>query len=137
MSEPMAPSAAEATEGMREAFRDLTSDRALQMLMVVVGLGAAALLAAERNGPGLIRTAEDALWNALTTVAGVGESGCPPMTSAGRAVGSFLVIVGNPLYDRARAALGDQIMALTDPAGRAGGPARKLMDQIQALLPEV
>lgn len=84
---------------------------------LAVGLvaSAAALYLAERDSDGPINTYGDALWNATTTVAALGESGCPPVTPAGRLVGALLLLAGCPLYDRTKAQVSRAYDSLTQP----------------------
>jgi voltage-gated potassium channel len=79
---------------------------------------AVGLYAAEKDQGGPIKTFGDALWNAWSTVGAVGESGCPPVTPAGRLIGSVLMLVGNPLYDQTKEKVGQLLGSLT---GRGEG----------------
>ena len=103
-------------DGLRAAVAKVVAesdeDRAVQLLGGLVLVCSVALLAAEKDSGGLIRSFGDALWNSLTTVASVGESGCPPVTPAGRLVGTILMLVGNPLYDKAKGRIGGLLGAV-------------------------
>ena len=62
---------------------------------MAVGLGALAVLDAERDAPGAnITTAGDALWWAATTVTTVGYGDRYPVTTTGRFVAVALMVVG-------------------------------------------
>ncbi|MBZ5737286.1 potassium channel family protein [Nocardioides mangrovi] len=63
--------------------------------VAATGLGALAVLDAERDAPGAtITTSGDALWWALTTVTTVGYGDFYPVTTTGRLVAAALMIVG-------------------------------------------
>jgi len=84
-------------------------------LAVGLAASAAALYLAERDSDGPINTYGDALWNSMTTVAALGESGCPPVTPVGRLVGALLLLAGCPLYDRTKAQMSRVYDSLTRP----------------------
>ncbi|MBA2953443.1 two pore domain potassium channel family protein [Nocardioides sp. MAH-18] len=63
--------------------------------VMALGLGALAILDAERDAPGAnITTAGDALWWAATTVTTVGYGDRYPVTTTGRFVAAALMVVG-------------------------------------------
>lgn len=71
--------------------------------VLLIGLGAVIISATlifvfERGGGGSIRGFDDALWWAATTVTTVGYGDTFPITSEGRAVAVFLMIVGIALF---------------------------------------
>lgn len=66
---------------------------ALVTLVTVVG-GATAVLEFERGAEANIRTAEDALWWAMTTITTVGYGDTYPVTAGGRLVASLLMVTG-------------------------------------------
>lgn len=103
-------------------------ERATAFLAAFVVVSAVALYAAERQGDGEIRSLGDALWNATTTVASVGESGCPPVTPAGRIIGALLIIIGSPLFDTYKAQAQRLLARLTE--GPATGERRTLEAQL-------
>ncbi|MCE5216384.1 hypothetical protein LLH03_05045 [bacterium] len=138
------PAQSETAVGKAEELRDAIasylaeadSDHALAMLTGLVVVSSVALVAAERHSPSGIQTLGDALWNALATVASVGESGCPPVTPAGKLIGSVLILLGNPLYDQAKQEIG---RLLFTAAGRPPAPAsddlqRQLLQRLDQLL---
>ena len=69
------------------------------MALLVVFLGSIAVLNFERTShDALIESPEDALWWALATVTGVGYGDFYPVTSGGRVVGAFTMILGLALF---------------------------------------
>jgi voltage-gated potassium channel len=63
--------------------------------IVVLEIGSIAILGAEAGAPtGNIKTAGDALWWAVVTIATVGYGDLYPITGEGRIVGVFMMIVG-------------------------------------------
>lgn len=138
------PARSETAMGKAEELRDAIasylaeadSDHALAMLTGLIVVSSVALVATERHSLGGIQTLGDALWNALATVASVGESGCPPVTPAGKLIGSVLILLGNPLYDQAKQEIG---RLLFTAAGRPPAPAsddlqRQLLQRLDQLL---
>ena len=97
-------------DGLRAAVAKVLAesdeDRAAQLLGALVLVCSAAMFAAEKDADGQMRTFADALWNAVNAVVSIGESGCPPVTPAGRLVSTILMVVGCPLYDKAKGKLG-------------------------------
>jgi len=88
-------------------------DQALQLLAGTVLVSAVGLYAAEKDRGGAIQTFGDALWSVWSTVCTVGDSGCPPVTPAGRLIESVLMLVGHPLYDQTKGKIGQLLNALT------------------------
>jgi voltage-gated potassium channel len=82
----------------RSASRNLTGQvttYAVGTALMLVGLGALAVLDAEESAPGAnIKTFGDALWWSATTVTTVGYGDHYPVTTAGRFVAVGLMIVG-------------------------------------------
>lgn len=103
MQESISPKEATALqEVVVSILEKVKQDRELQLLAATVLVSAVGLYAAEKDQGGPIRSFGDALWNVGSTVCSVGESGCPPVTPAGRLIGSVLMLVGSPLYDQTR-----------------------------------
>jgi voltage-gated potassium channel len=74
--------------------------------VAAVGLGALAVLDAEREAPGAnITHADDALWWAATTVTTVGYGDYYPVTAAGRCAAMGLMLVGIALVTSLTAAV--------------------------------
>ena len=68
-------------------------------VMVVVGLGALATMAFERQAPGgQILTVGDSLWWAIVTSTTVGYGDLAPVSSGGRAVAVVLMLVGISIF---------------------------------------
>ncbi|HHU10657.1 MAG TPA: two pore domain potassium channel family protein [Intrasporangiaceae bacterium] len=103
---------------LRILDRAATGNLAGQVLVYVggaagacVGLGALAVLDAERNQPGAnITTFGDALWWACTTVTTVGYGDHFPVTVAGRGVAVVLMIIGIGLVGAVTAAVATWIL---------------------------
>ncbi len=74
---------------------DTTLVQLAVVAVIVVLSGAAMIYAVESNAPGSsIRTFGDALWWALATATTVGYGDVVPVTSAGRAIASLLMLFG-------------------------------------------
>lgn len=89
----------------------------------------------ERSAPdGNIETAGDALWWALVTTTTVGYGGTFPVTTEGRAIAVFLMLVGIGLVGVATA----NVAAYFVETGQADELAdlRRQLDRIEALLAE-
>jgi voltage-gated potassium channel len=92
--------------GLRRFWRDYRQQRAANTLLTVIFLiivivqyVSMSILYAERGAPGAnIRTASDALWWALVTIATVGYGDRYPVTNAGRIIGVFLLCGGVGLF---------------------------------------
>ncbi len=67
----------------------------LFVALTVLEFGSMAMLWAERTSPNaIIVTAEDALWYVIVTMSTVGYGDFYPVTTAGRVIGSIIIIVG-------------------------------------------
>jgi voltage-gated potassium channel len=84
-------------DGRSLLFRHNLHYAVLITLVVVVGSGAATW-ALEENGGGSIDSLGDALWWAVTTVTTVGYGDMFPVTPAGRAIATFLMLSGIALF---------------------------------------
>jgi hypothetical protein len=140
MGQPLTESDAAALQGVIEAaLKAAKDDRQLQLLAATVLASATGLYVAEKDGGGAIRSFGDALWNAWSTVCAVGESGCYPVTPAGRLIDTLLMLVGNPLYDQTKGRIGQALASLADTA--PGGPPKPadedVLAKLDAILQEV
>jgi hypothetical protein len=117
MPESLSPKEAAALqEVLAPLLERAKQDRELQLLAATILVAAVGLYAAEKGQGGPIQSFGDALWNVWSTVCSVGESGCPPVTPAGRLIGSVLMLVGSPLYDQTKPKIAQLLRTLI------GGP---------------
>jgi len=82
--------------GRRRAQNALLAASLATLFLLV--LGAIAVLQFEVDARSNIRTAEDALWWAVTTLTTVGYGDLVPVTSGGRAVATVLMVAGVGLF---------------------------------------
>lgn len=83
--------------------------------VAAVGLGALAVLDAEREAPSAnITTIGDALWWACTTVTTVGYGDYYPVTTTGRFVAVALMLVGVALFGSVTAAVAAWLVSVID-----------------------
>ena len=131
------------TDGLRAAVAKVLAEsdegRTVQVLSALVMVCSVALLAAEKDARGEIRTYGDALWNATNYVISVGESGCPPVTPGGRLVATILMVVGCPLYDRVKGRIGGLLAAGIGGAatGRRSAFETELMGKLDRVLERI
>jgi len=92
--------------GPRSVWRTLTRDRAGSALLVlllmgilVLQFGSLLMLYIEQYAPGAnITNASDALWYTIVTISTVGYGDRYPVTDAGRAWGSIIIIIGVGIF---------------------------------------
>jgi voltage-gated potassium channel len=92
--------------GGRTIAKSLIRDRAgsalltlLFIAVLVLEFGSLAMLYVERNAPEAnITTASDALWYVIVTISTVGYGDQYPVTTAGRELGSFIILVGVGIF---------------------------------------
>ena len=125
---------AQLREAVGKLLADASDQRAMQLLAGLLLVSSVAMLAAEKDAGSHIKTFGDALWNALTTVSAVGESGGAPTTPAGRLVGALLMIVGNPLYDRSKATIGEMLGAAVGEPNEPAESQQELLDRLDLIL---
>lgn len=109
---------------------------------LVVSFGSLGVLLAETTPEANIRTAEDALWWCMTTVTTVGYGDRYPVTDAGRAVATFVMIAGIGLFGTlsgvaASFFLGDAEEKHTAATGEAQAAILARLDALQRELAEV
>ena len=119
-----------------QALGEIGEDKTAQLLAAAVLVSGVAFYLAEKDSDGPITTLGDALWNAITTVSAHGESGCPPVTPAGRLVGSILILLGQPLYDKNKGEIRDSL-APSAGSPESGGRApheQELLTKLDVLI---
>lgn len=83
-------------------MRDRASSSLLTLLLVgilVLEFGSLTMLQLERNAPNAnITTAPDALWYLVVTMSTVGYGDRYPVSAAGRALGTFVIVVGVSIF---------------------------------------
>ena len=92
--------------GARNIADSLLRDRAgsalfslLFIAFLVLEFGSLTMLSVERSAPGAnIKTASDALWYVVVTISTVGYGDEYPFTTAGRELGSFIILVGVGIF---------------------------------------
>ncbi len=92
--------------GARNIADSLLRDRAgsalfslLFIAFLVLEFGSLAMLSVERSAPDAnIKTASDALWYVVVTISTVGYGDEYPVTTAGRELGSFIILVGVGIF---------------------------------------
>jgi voltage-gated potassium channel len=117
---------------------------------LVLEVGSIAIVGAEAGAPqGNIKTAGDALWWAVVTIATVGYGDLYPITSEGRIVGVFMMVVGVAVFAALSSFLaqwflrqrgtrhGDtRTMSASPPSKAAGNEAPMTWEQLRTLLDE-
>ena len=92
--------------GVRNIGRSLIKDRAgsalLTLLLIgvlVLEFGSLMMLILERNAPDAnIKTASDALWYVIVTMSTVGYGDLYPVSTPGRELGTFIIVVGVGIF---------------------------------------
>jgi voltage-gated potassium channel len=92
--------------GARNIAESLVRDRAgsalftlLFIAFLVLQFGSLTMLYVERSAPDAnIKTASDALWYVVVTISTVGYGDTYPVTTAGRELGSFIILVGVGIF---------------------------------------
>lgn len=92
--------------GLKNIVKNLIEDRAgsalltlLMMGLLVLEFGSLAVLRAESQNPDAnIKTASDALWYTIVTIATVGYGDRYPTTNPGRIIGSGIIIIGVGIF---------------------------------------
>lgn len=116
--------------GARQIGRAIVHDRANSALMLlllagvlVMQFGSLAVLYAEATSPRAnITTASDALWYTLVTISTVGYGDQYPVTVAGRAVGTLIIVVGVGIFGTFTGYLANFFLSRRRPAPDAVAP---------------
>ena len=96
----------------------------LLMAVLVLEFGALLVLAMERGAEGAnIETAEDAIWYVIVTMSTVGYGDHYPVTHAGRAIGSLIIIVGVGVFGTLTGFLANAFLSPTETVEAAKPPA--------------
>jgi len=105
---------------------------------LLVGIGALAVLDAERGAPdALITEPADALWWAITTVTTVGYGDLYPVTGTGRIVAAALMLVGISLVGTVTATVATWFVAQRADDDRTRDQLAELTEQVAALREEL
>ncbi len=98
--------------------------------IAAVGLGAIAILDAERDVPGAnITTSGDALWWAATTVTTVGYGDVYPVSTSGRLVAVALMLVGIAVVGAVTASVATwMVLQVQDSAEKAPDGVHKIRE---------
>ena len=104
-----------------------TGQAVLLSALVLVVVGALAVLDAEQTAPGAsIVTLPDALWWAMTTVTTVGYGDLYPVTAAGRVVAVSLMVVGISVLGVVTASVAAWFVSAAAGAGPVDGAAHEV-----------
>ncbi|HYN30530.1 MAG TPA: ion channel [Dermatophilaceae bacterium] len=106
-----------AQRGLAERIAVTTIGSAVLLVLV----GAAAVLDAERDAPGATITVyADAVWWAMTTVTTVGYGDYYPVTAVGRTIAAGLMVVGIGVIGTITGAIATRLVQLSPSPGDAG-----------------
>lgn len=115
--------------------------KAKAALALVVLLGCTLMMASSililefEQGPrSNIKSAGDALWWSLATITTVGYGDCYPVTKAGRAVGSVLMVFGIALFGTFTAAVGSLLLG---GSSQKNSEVKELADEVRQLREEI
>jgi voltage-gated potassium channel len=133
--------------GVRTIARSLTRDRAgsalLTLLLIgtlVLEFGSLGMLYLERTDPDAnITTASDAIWYVLSTMSTVGYGDQYPVTTGGRQLGAFVIIVGVGIFGTLTGFLANFFLSpkekrTTVDTGSSLDDARHRLQQLKELL---
>jgi voltage-gated potassium channel len=126
------PVLARVTVGLRRVMGSYRGTYVLLIALAAIVTSALLVTAFERNGGGSIKDFDDALWWSVTTITTVGYGDTFPVTSEGRAVAVFLMIVGIALYGTITAGVAAYFVEGAGQ-GEAGVTTRDLMQKLDAL----
>ena len=113
--------------GLKTIARRLTTDRAGSALfsllfvgVLVLEFGSLAILHAELKDPAAnIKTAQDALWYVIETISTVGYGDQYPITTSGRIIGTFIIVVGVGIFGTLTGYLANVFLAPKKQSPRA------------------
>jgi voltage-gated potassium channel len=129
--------------GARNIVRSLVRDRAgsalltlLLMGILVLEFGSLAMLRLEKGAEGAeIVTASDALWYVVVTISTVGYGDLVPVTSAGRVLGTLVIVIGVGIFGTFIGYLANLFLAPGQrPADERPGTAQRQVDQLRTLI---
>jgi voltage-gated potassium channel len=134
------------TYGARNIAMSLVRDRAGSALLtllllgiLVLEFGSLAILRQERGAEGAnITSASDALWWVVVTISTVGYGDRFPVTTGGRILGGFIIVLGVGIFGTFTGYLANLFLAPKEPPVPAA-PATDVqatLDQMKALLAE-
>jgi voltage-gated potassium channel len=130
--------------GGRRIVRTLIHDRAgsalLSLLLIgilVLEFGSLGMIRLESGSPDAnIRTASDALWYVIVTMATVGYGDRFPVTNAGRELGAGIIVVGVGIFGTLTGYLANLFLAprSSAPAEPSADDARRRLEELQELV---
>jgi voltage-gated potassium channel len=116
----------------------------------VLEFGSLAILHAELKDPAAnIRTAQDALWYVIETISTVGYGDQYPVTTAGRIIGTFIIVVGVGIFGTLTGSLANVFLTPKKQSPKAETPGKsadaersllqmkELLDRQQAAVSEL
>ena len=127
----------------RSLVRDRASSSLLTLLLVgilVLEFGSVTMLQLERNAPNAnITTSPDALWYLVVTMSTVGYGDRYPVSTAGRALGTFVIVVGVGIFGTLTGYLANLFISprkerLTPNTPPTMAEARHRLEQVKELL---
>jgi voltage-gated potassium channel Kch len=99
-------------ETARERLAESTLLSGIIIVFLVVIIGGTAMVAVEEPVPGSnIKNGGDALWFAIVTISTVGYGDLFPITSAGRVIGSIMIVVGVGIFSVLTGYISTQFLA--------------------------
>jgi hypothetical protein len=143
--------------GVKNITRSLLQDRAGSALLtllllgiLVLEFGSLAILNVEQDASGAnITTASDALWYTIVTISTVGYGDRYPVTTAGRVIGSLIIVVGVGIFGTftgylanlflapSKAPAAQQPRPIGDDGGLDVGQLQALMARQQTAIDEI
>lgn len=113
---------------------------AVLLTVLLLVFSSLAMLEFEADGDGNIRTAQDAMWWAVTTMTTVGYGDTYPSTSEGRLVAVFLMVAGIGIFGTFSGFVASWFLAPkatgdTDPTAAQLAEMRAMLEDLQRRLP--
>ncbi len=107
------------------------------LIILVLEFGSLAVLAAEHGVPGSnIKTASDAIWWTIVTIATVGYGDFYPVTGMGRLLGIFVITLGVALFGVVTGFLANRFVEPADEPAENSFPGQETVD-LELLMSEV